>query len=86
MAECAILLREKIDLKVPTTMEKWLDVPRCEIDVRRSFVVEDAVREGRKQRFDLTKLIKVSQIFSDCHLQHIGMGLRAVPAVHFPVF
>ena len=48
MAECVILLREKIDLKVPTTMEKWLDVPRCEIDVRRSFVVEDAVREGRK--------------------------------------
>ena len=74
MAECVILLREKIDLKVPTTMEEWLDVPRCEIDVRVSFVVEDAIREGRKQRFDPTKLIKVSQVFSDCHLQDIGIG------------
>ena len=74
MAECVILLREKIDLKVLTTMEEWLDVLRCEIDVRRSFVVEDAIREGRKQRFDPTKLIKVSQVFSDCHLQDIGIG------------
>ena len=69
-----ILLQEKIDLKVPTTMEEWLDVPRCEIDVRRSFVVEDAIREGRKQRFDPTKLIKVNQVFSDGYLQDIGMG------------
>ena len=61
LGECIILLRKKIDLKVPTTMEEWVDIPRCEMDIRRSFVVEDAVRE----QFDPNKLIKV---FIDYHI------------------
>lgn len=80
LAECVILLREKIDLKVTTTMEEGLDVPRCEIDVRQSFVVEDAVREGRKLRFDSTKIIKVSQVFSDCDLQDVESSSSCPPS------
>ena len=49
MGECIILLRKKIDLKVPMTMEEWVDIPRCEMDIHRSFVVEDAVREAKKR-------------------------------------
>ena len=57
-----------------------MDIPRCEMDIRCSFVVEDAVRKAKKQRFDPTKLIKASQVFIDYHI--LGRDDRQPESTH----
>ena len=52
-------LQRACGLRMPKTDEEWLQVPRTALDVRRSMVVVDGLREARKPRFDVTKLFNV---------------------------
>jgi len=45
---------------MPATDFEWHDLPRHCIDIRRSFVVNDALKEARKKRFNPSLLIKAS--------------------------
>ena len=45
---------------MPTMDNEWIDADTTEIDVRRDYVLMDALNEGHKKRFDPTKLLKVS--------------------------
>lgn len=56
------MLQKKSGLDFPETADDWIDVPRQTIDVRRGFVVTDALRESKKRRFDHTKLLRVSTL------------------------
>ena len=44
---------------MPTNDEQWSDAPRTIIDVRRDFVLKDAIREAKKKKFDPSKLLRV---------------------------
>ena len=35
---------------------EWFDFDRQDIDIRRSHILQDALREGHKRRFDPAKL------------------------------
>ena len=48
-------------MKLAVTDDDWATFPRACIDVRREAVLEDALREARKARFDPTKLLNVSR-------------------------
>ena len=60
MADIIFLLQKECNLKIPVTEENWTEFPRTPVDIRRSMVVKDGLREARKPRFDPTKLLKVS--------------------------
>lgn len=47
-------------LHLPHTDSDWLEVPRTEVDIRRSMVVQDSLREARKPRFNASNLLNVS--------------------------
>ena len=50
-------------MKIPKTDEEWKgEIPRTFIDVRRSAVVKDALREAKKATFDTKKLLDVNNI------------------------
>ena len=57
--DCVAKLRAKINFTMPATEEDWINLDRTEIDVRRSHILADALKEGRKRRFDPTKLLKI---------------------------
>ena len=61
LADVLDVLRRRCDLDIPQSMSDWFefDEPRMAIDVRRGHVVNDALKEARKPRFDCTKLLKV---------------------------
>jgi len=58
--DCVAKLRAQINFKMPTTFDEWIDADRAEIDVRRDYALADALKEGRKKRFNPTNLLKVS--------------------------
>lgn len=58
--DCVSELRAQMNFTMPSTDEGWMDAEVTEIDVRRDFVLVDALKEGRKKRFDPRKLLKVS--------------------------
>ena len=46
-------------------IEKEMSTPNCEefeIDVRRKFVLQDALREGHKKKFSTDKSLKVEHV------------------------
>ena len=50
---------------MPASEEEWINSDRTEIDIRRTHVLADALKEGHKRRFDPNKLLKVSiQLFT----------------------
>ena len=57
--ELLAILQRQNDIKVVASDEDWETIPRTHILVRRGKVLEDALREVRKDRFDPTKLINV---------------------------
>lgn len=44
---------------IPTDDDNWAECKRTYIDVRRSMVLVDGLREAKKLRFDPTKLLSV---------------------------
>ena len=54
------LLQMECGLKIPTSEEEWREIPRTPIDIRRTMVVKDGLREARKSRFNPTKFLKVA--------------------------
>lgn len=65
-ADIIWLLRKECGLKIPTTEEEWGEIPRTTIDIRRTMVVKDGLREARKSRFDTTKLLNVNAFYCNC--------------------
>ncbi len=61
-----MMLQKKIDFDIPETPDDWMDIHRQTIDIRRDFVVTDALREAKKRRFEHTKLLRVSALYSTC--------------------
>lgn len=59
LRDVVLMLQQKNGMKFPSTVDEWDMTPRCDIDVRRSHVVVDAVRAAKKKRFDSTKLLRV---------------------------
>lgn len=59
LIELILKLQAQCGLSVPTTDEDWAICPRMCIDVRRSKLLADGLREAKKTRFDPTKLLKV---------------------------
>ena len=59
LADIIRQLQKECGLKIPMSEEEWGDIPRTPIDIRRTMVVKDGLREARKARFDPTKLLKV---------------------------
>ena len=60
LQECIENLRQENGIVIPTTDHDWFEIDRADIMVRRSELVKDAVKEGRKKRFSPSKLINVS--------------------------
>lgn len=58
-ADCIKALQKSVGITIPHCMEEWIGVPRTEMDIRHSMVVEDGIRAACKRRFDPSKLIKV---------------------------
>ena len=52
-------IQRKYGVAIPKTDEEWAICPRLTIDVRRDKVLEDAIREARKDRFRSSTLLKV---------------------------
>lgn len=68
VADIVLSLQRKCGLRMPVTDEDWIGIPRTPVDIRRSVVVKDAIREARKPRFDATKLLKVSVLnYQECN-------------------
>lgn len=57
--DCVAKLRVQINFTMPASEEDWINANRTEIDIRRSHILVDALKEGGKRRFDATKLLKV---------------------------
>lgn len=57
--ECIEILRRKNNFIMPSDDSKWFDFDRQDIDVHRSHLLQDALKEGHKRRFDPTKLLNV---------------------------
>ena len=53
-------MQKKCGVAMLATDEEWAVCPRTSVTIRRDRVVEDALREARRPRFDPTKLLKVS--------------------------
>ncbi|XP_065917601.1 uncharacterized protein [Dysidea avara] len=60
LQECIENLRQENGIVIPTTDHDWFEIDRADIMVRRSELVKDAVKEGRKKRFSPSKLINVT--------------------------
>ena len=59
MIECIHTLKLKANLPTPQSDCEWLCIERTSIDVRRSHIIADTLRELRKPRFDIYKMLKV---------------------------
>lgn len=59
LEEVILALQRESGIMIPSTDELWSLSPRTTIDVRRSMILKDGLREGKKARFDPTKLLKV---------------------------
>ena len=61
LADIIRQLQKECGLKIPMS-EEWGDIPRTPIDIRRTMVVKDGLREAKKSRFDPTKLVHYSNM------------------------
>ena len=53
-------MRKQWGVMIPVSEDELATSPRTSVDIRRDRVVEDAIREARKEKFDPTKLLSVS--------------------------
>ena len=53
-------LRSSCGMQLPSSDDEWVTFPRTSIIVRRKHVLEDALREAKKARFDPNKILNVS--------------------------
>lgn len=65
LKEVVSSLQRKCGLKIPKTSseEAWVLMPRTDVEIRRAMVLFDGLREARKPRFDVTKLLKVKPVY-----------------------
>ena len=54
VADCVANLRAQMHFTMPVSEEDWINSERTEIDVRRSHILADTLKEGKKPRFDPT--------------------------------
>ena len=54
------MLQQNNGFDLPKSDDDWADIPRQTVDIRRDFVVSNALREAKKKRFDSTKLLHAS--------------------------
>ena len=59
LQEIILELRRDCGIMIPTTDEQWAMCPRTSIDIRRNCLIQDGLREAKKQRFDPAKLLNV---------------------------
>lgn len=60
LADILVHLQNTYGVVVPTTDEEWATIPRISFHIRRDKVLDDAMREAKKPRFNPTKLLNVS--------------------------
>ena len=79
-ADIIRLLQKECGLKIPASEEEWGEIPRTTIDIRRSMVVKDGLREARKSRFDMTKLLNVNTFTIDYRATYIYISSSIIYA------
>jgi len=52
-------VRKQWCIVMPANEDELATLPRTSVDIRRDKVVENAIREARKAKFDSTKLLSV---------------------------
>ena len=57
--ECIETLQRKNNFIMPSDDSKWFDFDHQDIDVCRSHLLQDALKEGHKRRFNSTELLNV---------------------------
>lgn len=63
LASCIKQLREIANFKYPLMDDDWDEVAITSIDVRRSHLIEDVLREARKPRFNSCSVLTVSNTY-----------------------
>lgn len=58
--QCIELLQQECAIIIPKINDDWSKFKRTDVVVRRGDLVKDAIKEGKKKRFDATKLLRVS--------------------------
>ena len=59
LAGCLEEIQERAGVVMPTEDTDWCTLLRTEVTVRRDMVLQDALREGHKNRFKPEKCLKV---------------------------
>ena len=57
-ADSTKALQKPVGITIPHCMEEWIGLPRTEIDIHHSMVVEEGIRAHCRRHFDPSKLIK----------------------------
>jgi len=57
--DCIDMLRKNNDFVMPSGDIEWFDFDHQDINISRSHILQDALREVHKRRFDPTKLLNV---------------------------
>ena len=55
-------MQKQNGMKIPVTEEDWVTFPRTHIIVNRETLLQDALREAKKDRFDPTKVLDVRML------------------------
>ena len=64
LIDVILKLQKECGILIPDSPEDWLNCSRTYIDIRRDKVLEDGIREAKKKRFDPSKLLNVSPLYS----------------------
>ena len=59
LSNCIKILRDQANIPTPQCEEDWYILPRTNIDIRRSHILDDTFREMKKARFNFNQLLKV---------------------------
>lgn len=63
LTSCISALWEGVSFSMSQTDDEWFNTPSTSIDVRRSNILPDTLREMKKPRWNCTKLIKISDAY-----------------------
>ncbi len=61
--ELLATLQKQNGVMIPILDEDWATFPRTHMIVKRETLLEDALREARKSRFDPTKVFNVCAVY-----------------------
>ena len=70
LAECVNRIQDVSGIQLPKEEADWYEIPRMEVDIRRSNVLNDALREGPKKNFDPNKVLKVFICCNASYMAH----------------